>query len=214
MISSISRAFFRGIMIVVPIAVTVYLLSQLWSYGESMLGPLLQRILPNKWYQGGMGVAALILLILLCGALFNFWFFRRFFRFIERTFDHLPLVKTVYGAVRDLLGMFSSGDSPGMSGVVIVTLGGARWLGMVTRENFADLPAGFGKPDFVAVYIPLSYNVGGYTVMVQRSAVEKVDMSVEDAMRYAITAGLPPKRLGTVVRRRPEGIVPPPPMAT
>src|SRR5258706_10633354 len=206
MIASISRTFFRGIMIVVPIAVTIYLVMQLWVYGEAMLGPVIRRILPEGRYYAGMGLAASILLIFLCGLLFHFWIFRRLFRLIEKMFDHIPLVKTLYGAVRDLLGLFSKSDSPGMGGVVIVTLGGARWVGMLTRESLSALPAGFAKPDMVAVYVPLSFNLGGYTVMVPRSTVEKIDMSVEDAMRYAITAGLPPKRLGTVVRRRPEGI--------
>jgi uncharacterized membrane protein len=63
-------------------------------------------------------------------------------------------------------------------------------LGFVTRADFADAPAGLARADEVAVYLPMSYQVGGYTVFVPKSACTAVDMSREDAMKFILTAGL------------------------
>jgi uncharacterized membrane protein len=79
-----------------------------------------------------------------------------------------------------------------MGQVVMVTVGqpSVRLLGFVTREDFSDCPEGMGGEDKVAVYLPMSYQIGGYTVNVPRSCVEPIDMSFQDAMRYALTAGM------------------------
>ncbi len=204
MLKKIGRTFFRGVMMIVPAAITVYVLYYVWHGAEGSLKPLITKALPEKHYVAGMGVLAALLAVFLVGMLWNFWLFRRGFRLLEKLFDHIPLVKTLYGAVRDLLGLFQGSEGPGMNQVVMVKLGdtGAKVLGFVTRTEFADLPKGIGAADSVAVYVSMSYNIGGFTITVPRSALEPVDMSVEDAMRYAITAGVPPKRLETMVRRK------------
>jgi uncharacterized membrane protein len=73
-----------------------------------------------------------------------------------------------------------------------VTIGDTplRLIGFITREDFGDLPVGIGGDDAVAVYLPMSYQIGGFTTMVPRSAVQPVDMSIEQAMRFAVTAGM------------------------
>jgi uncharacterized membrane protein len=60
----------------------------------------------------------------------------------------------------------------------------------VTREDFSSLPGKLGASDTVGVYLPMSYQIGGYTVFLPRSAIEPIDMSVEDAMRFTLTAGM------------------------
>ena len=63
-------------------------------------------------------------------------------------------------------------------------------LGFVTRSSFDDAPAIPGGDDRVAVYLPMSYQIGGFTVMVPRSSIADVDMSVEECLRFAMTAGV------------------------
>jgi uncharacterized membrane protein len=65
-----------------------------------------------------------------------------------------------------------------------------RLLGFITRSDFSDLPPGVGKEGEVAVYLPMSYQVGGYTILVPRSRVTAVDMSREEALRFLLTAGI------------------------
>jgi uncharacterized membrane protein len=85
-------------------------------------------------------------------------------------------------------------------------------LGLLTRGEFAELPDDFAAgQDLVAVYIPFSYAMGGVTTLVPRSAVRPVSMSMEEAMRFAITAGMavkPPEN--AAVAPRPGPMVPAP----
>ncbi|NJL30859.1 MAG: DUF502 domain-containing protein [Phycisphaerales bacterium] len=133
------------------------------------------------------------MLVVLIGMLLDSFVVRMLVGVAEDVFERLPLVKTVYGSLRDLAGFFShSRKAQGARQVVLVTLPGSglKLLGLVTRDDLSDLPAEFGAPDHVAVYIPMSYAWGGYTTIVPRSALTKTDMSVEAALRFAVTAGM------------------------
>jgi uncharacterized membrane protein len=96
----------------------------------------------------------------------------------------------VYAALRDLLGLFAQHKEPSLQVVSLDLPGNLRVLGFVTRADFSDAPAGIARENEVAVYLPMSYQVGGYTVLVPRSACTPVDMSREDAMKFILTAGL------------------------
>ncbi len=80
--------------------------------------------------------------------------------------------------------------------VVMVELPGfgMRLLGFVSRRDFSDLPAGIGAEGDVAVYLPMSYQIGGYTIFLPRSRVQPVDLSREMAMKFILTAGLKAQR--------------------
>lgn len=184
--------FVQGLVAILPLGVTLLLLFWLGRIAEQSLGAGLRLALPQGWYITGMGVVAGIVLVFLAGLLVNVWGVPRLIRLGERLIARIPLVKTVYGAVHDLLGFFAS---PGAAGkptkVVIVTLGqtGIRAVGLITREQFDDLPAGLGGEGFVAVYLPYSYQIGGVTLIVPREHVQPLDMTLEDAMRFIVTAG-------------------------
>ena len=81
---------------------------------------------------------------------------------------------------------------------VVVRLGDMRLLGFVTRDDLPELEAQAGGIDLVAVYLPMSYGIGGYTVYLPKDQCESLDMPVETAMRMALTAGMssgpPPAR--------------------
>jgi uncharacterized membrane protein len=101
-------------------------------------------------------------------------------------------VRSVYGALRDLFGLFAEHQGQEALQVVSVTLPGTqmRALGFVTRSDFAGLPEGIGKQGELAVYLPMSYQIGGYMVMLPREQAVPVEMSREEAMKFVLTAGL------------------------
>lgn len=194
---AISSTFLKGLAGVLPIAITLYLLLWIGGTAESLLGDLLRRVLPEQWYLPGMGLIAGLLLIFSVGVMLNAYLVQKVFVTMERrVLQRIPLVKTIYGAVQDLMGFFAGSEQKTLNQVVMVTLGdtGYRALGFVTRQDFTDVPAGIGDDDTIAVYLPMSYQIGGYTLMMSRSAVQPVDMSVEDAMRFAVTAGMSTSR--------------------
>jgi uncharacterized membrane protein len=185
----IGRIFATGLLTVLPIVITVYF--TLWVLGvlEKFFGKQVMLLIPDEWYRTGMGLVMAVVVVFLVGLLMSDLLFRRLFALAEMLLLRVPLVRSVYGAMRDLLGLFAQHKEPALQ-VVAIELGGARFLGFVTRSEFSDLPAGIGKEDEVAVYLPMSYQIGGYTVMVPKSATKPVEMSREDAMKWILTAGL------------------------
>jgi uncharacterized membrane protein len=187
----LTAIFLQGLVAILPLGVTVLLLVWLGGTAERTLGKAMKWVLPDAWYVVGMGVLAGVLLTLLVGLLVNVWGVPHVIRFGERLIGRVPLVKTVYGAVRDLLGFFSKPAGSGdVSKVVMVSLGkDVRAVGLLTRERFDDLPPGLGGEGYVAVYMPYSYQIGGFTLIVPRATIEPLDMPLEDAMRFIVTAG-------------------------
>lgn len=190
--TKLSGIFLTGLVAILPTAITLYLLYWIGSSAEALLGGLLERVLPPGIYVPGLGVVSGILLIFLLGLLLNAYLIRRVWGLVERLMTRIPLVKTIYSASQDLMGFLSPGGQRDLNQVVMVPVGdtGYRLMGFVTRQDVSGLPEGVADPGMVAVYTPFSYQIGGYTLMVPRDKLTPVDMKVEDAMRFALTAGV------------------------
>ena len=193
----LSATFLKGLAAVLPIAITLYLIIWIGTMAESVLCSMLRWLLPPNWHAPGMGLVAGVVFVLVMGLLLNQYVVQRYWQVIEnRFFQRIPLIKTVYGAVQDLMSLFANQKGDALHQVVQITLGETnfRLIGFVTREDFTELPSGLGNEETIAVYLPMSYQIGGYTVLLPRSAVQPIDMSIEDAMRFAVTAGMSSSR--------------------
>ncbi len=188
----ITRTFFTGLAVTLPVVATLYLLYWAVLAAESALDGLLRFVLPQEAYFPGQGLALGVVLVFLAGLLMRTWVARKLFAWTEKLMYRLPLVKTVYGALRDFTEFLSRPKTQGAQQVVLVRLGDTdlRVMGFVTRDDLAGLPPGMGEPGMIMVYMPMSYQVGGYTALVPRTSVQPVDMSFEEAMRFTLTAGL------------------------
>jgi uncharacterized membrane protein len=188
---SFGKLFLTGLVVLLPVAVTLAFLGWLLRTAESFFGRIIEPLL-GSWYFPGMGMALGVVFVTVVGLLAQAYFFRKLIEMSEGLLERIPLVKTVYGGVRDLIGLFHGDGTRRMSKVVRVRLPGTEFhlIGFVTREDFEGLPRGIAGPQQVAVYLPMSYQIGGYTVIMPRDHVEPIDMSFEDAMRYTVTAGL------------------------
>lgn len=186
--------FLKGLSAVLPAAATIYVLWWVGSTAERHLGRLLQALLPDVLYFPGLGLAFGVALLVGVGILANAWILRRVARLLERLLERTPLVKTIYGASRDVLSFFGGGEEgQRMQSVVAVTIADARMVGFVTRESAAEILGDEGR-DRVAVYLPMAYQVGGFMVLVPRAAVTPLDMDVEEGLRLAVTAGIQARR--------------------
>lgn len=193
---NLSKIFLTGLAALLPVLITLYVLLWFGRTAESVFGGIIKFALPDSWYYPGMGLLVGLVVIFLIGLLMRAWVVRRLFGFGERLLQRIPLVKTIYGSMRDLMGFFSGSKDQGFSQVVLVTIpgGAGKLMGFVTRDDFSDLPAGVGGADTVAVYLPMGFMIGGYTLLLPRSAIEPIDMSVQDAMKFAVTGGMKIKR--------------------
>ena len=120
----------------------------------------------------------------------NAYVVRRVITFSESLILRIPVVKTVYSAVRDLTGLMKVGEKGGeLQRVVMVQFGPGKVIGFVTQEN-ATLPGLGTDEELVAVYMPMSYQIGGYTLYLPRDRIEPTDLTVEAAMRIVLTGGI------------------------
>ncbi len=201
----IARTFLSGLAVVLPIVITIAVLLWLVTAAEQMLGMVMRWVLPDgTTVPHGIGFVAAITLIFAIGVLMEAYYFRRLMGWLEELLNRIPLVKTVYGAVRDLMSLFSKSGSRKFSKVVLLKFPGteASLIGFVTIEDFAGLPVSPGAGQ-VAVYLPMSYQIGGYTVFVPREWLTPLDMSLEDAMRFVVTAGMSQTGVGAPPSKNP-----------
>lgn len=191
-VNRLGKLFLKGLAVVIPVVLTVAILWWMATGSERLLGSLLTRIMPEGWYIPGLGLLAALGLIMLVGLLSHVLIFQKLFDIWERVVNRLPLVKTIYTAIKDFIGYFSPGQQERFSKVVMVKLPGHEFqvMGFVTRENFDDIPLNPEAEDPIAVYMPMSYQIGGYTLYLSRSCLTPIDMPFEDAMRLAVTGGI------------------------
>lgn len=192
MVKFISKHFITGLVTILPIALTLYFLYWMAVSSEALLGNMIRLVLPEGAYWPGMGVIASLLIIFFVGLLMHLYVVRRLFAKGEQLFFHLPLIKSVYRAIRDFSDYFSPETKKEFEQVVAVSIGdtGMQVIGFVTQAEIEHLPEDFRDEDSVLVYLPLSYMIGGYAVLMPRSAIRPLDMKMEEAMRFTLTAGV------------------------
>ena len=187
---TVGRLLAKGLLTILPIVLTVYFIYWLGVTTESLLSGPLKLWLPAEIYVPGMGLIAGFVVLIVVGLLVNAYVIRRVITFSESLILRIPVVKTVYSAVRDLTGLMKVGEKGNeLQRVVMVQFGPGKVIGFVTQEN-ATLP-GLGTDDeLVAVYMPMSYQIGGYTLYLPRDRIEPTDLTVEAAMRIVLTGGI------------------------
>jgi uncharacterized membrane protein len=192
--------FLNGVMVVAPVVVTVYVVVKALVLLDSKIGVLLPEGAGGQPIRG-LGVVVGVAGIYVTGLLARTWILRWPLRVAETVVERIPLVKSLYSAVRDLLQFLGGTDkeSRGKPCVVRVMDGKALVLGLVTRQEPVSLVPGEARR--MAVYLPMSYQLGGYTVYVPPELVVPLEgTSVEELLKLCLTAGV-----GQRSARRPTG---------
>ena len=189
MLKSISKILITGFITLLPVVLTIYLIYWLAISSEQVMGNALKLLLPNAVYFPGMGMIAGLIVVFIVGLMMNAYMVRQLFALGEQLLYRLPLIKTVYRAFRDFFDFFSPKKEQ-FGQVVAVTVNDMELVGFVTQEDPMRLPESFRERDSVLVYLPMSYMVGGYTVLIPRSDLRPLKMSMEEAMRFVLTAGI------------------------
>lgn len=194
MTKQLYQYFFRGLLTALPLGLTVYLLYLFLSWSESLAIRLIRPFI-GEYYFPGLGLALGISGIFLLGVLMSQRWVGRLIGLVELPFTNLPVVKSIYSSLKSFADYFSPQQSKtGGQTVVILRLPDQplELVGLVTRSSMDGLPDGFLPGDRVAVYLPMGYMIGGYTVFVPRDWVRPIDLSVEEAMRASLFAWMSP----------------------
>ncbi len=187
--SFFNRIFLKGLITILPLFLTIYLLIWMITVIESSLSRAFTALFPVEIYIPGLGIVCTILIIVAVGLLVDTYLAQKAFAKMGGMLDRVPFIKVIYRPLRDVMNLFSTKLGGDSKRVVFVTLPGSahRCIGLVTRESFDDLPKGLNPAGSVAVYIPLSYAMGGITIIADRSDLIPVDLKVDQAMKLAIT---------------------------
>ncbi len=170
--------FFEGLFLVVPVAVTIYVVFLVFSFIDGWLN------IPVP----GIGFILTIGMLILVGRLASNVFFRGALGSLEKVLTRTPFVKLVYTSLKDLIEAFM-GEKKRFDQPVLVSLvpgGHAEAIGFVTRQNL-DL---LGLEDRVAVYFPQSYNFAGNLLVVPRSQIRPINADSADIMTFIVSGGV------------------------
>lgn len=185
----IGSILLKGLVTILPIGLTVYFVYWLGITTEGLLSKPI-RALIGESYWPGMGLVMGFVLLFLIGLAVNAFLVRRLLDMGEELMLRVPVVKTVYSAIRDMTRLVNTEKKKGdLDRVVTVETQLGRLIGFVTQEHANTLGIG-GGDDLVAVYLPMSYQIGGYTVYLPRSKLGETDLTVEQAMRIVLTGGV------------------------
>ncbi|KHF25100.1 DUF502 domain-containing protein [Solemya velum gill symbiont] len=188
----LSRNILTGFITIIPVTLTLYLLYWLIVSVETVLGDLIKLALPSGLYWPGMGVIAGLFLFFAVGLLMHAYVVRRLFAMSEQILYRMPVIKSIYRSIRDFFDYFSPKEKDEFEQVVAITIGDTdmQIIGFVTQDNPDHIPEGLRQDDHVLVYLPMSYMIGGYAVLVPRNSIRPLDLNMEEAMRFALTAGV------------------------
>ena len=190
---SLGRVFVRGLVAILPIALTLYVLWWLATTAEASLGALARRVLGEGLYVPGTGVVLGFALVFAAGVVMQSFAVRRLYAFGTSLLEKLPLVKTIYGPLKDLMRLLatSAKDRRPHSAVRVSVPGfDASLIGFQTRDDAHELTGDERDEGRVAVYLPMSYQIGGYMLLIPKSWVTPMDWSAEDVLRVTLTAGM------------------------
>lgn len=189
----IKKIFLNGLITVIPITATFALFVWLVTFAENLAGNTLKYLFPHLTYLPGMGVVFAFLFIFTVGVLLNAWIAQKLLKLGEDILYKIPFIKTIYDSMKDLVGFFSSNNKEGMNSVVLVDMGQNRKvLGLLTREDFQDEKA-LADKNWVSVYLPMSYQLGGYTVFMPKEKLEEIDIPVDKALSQTLTGWIQSK---------------------
>jgi len=180
----------KGLVTILPIGLTVYFVYWLGITTETLLSKPIRWVVDDANYWPGMGLITGFVLLFLIGLAVNAFLVRRLLGYGEELLLRVPVVKTVYSAIRDMTRLVNTDKKKGdLDRVVTLDVGHGRLIGFVTQEHANTLGIGGGE-DLVAVYLPMSYQIGGYTIYIPRSRLTETDLTVEAAMRIVLTGGV------------------------
>ncbi|MCB0338531.1 MAG: DUF502 domain-containing protein [Bdellovibrionales bacterium] len=193
--TTIIKNMLRGIVAIVPIFLTVSVVWWIVSSLESLFHSVLNLFLPEDYYLPGIGILLALVSIFFVGVFTRSLFLSRLFTKLETLITKVPLVKTIYGSTKDFFQFFINKETR-FSKVVLLRHPNfeCALLGFTTSEN-PQGQLGDSVANQIAVYLPMSYQLGGFTVFVEKQYVTPLEMTVEDALRFALTAGVSQKEV-------------------
>jgi len=195
MTKKIKRYLITGLLIWVPLVITMWVLDLLVGTMDQTL-----QLLPPRWrtegwlgvHIPGLGVVLTVLIVLVTGVLAANIIGQQLVKFWEGVLARIPVVNSIYTGVKQVSDtLFAPGGQAFRKAVLVQWPGPGMWtIAFLTGKPGGDV-ANHLKGDYVSVYVPTTPNpTGGYFIMAPRANVIELDMSVDEALKYIISMGV------------------------
>ena len=181
------RYFVQGLLIVVPVAITLVVILKIFSFFGSLLEDVGLHV--NSYIDPFIVIAAVVMFIFIIGFLGSTIFFKPLFTVFESAIEKAPLIKIIYSSIKDFLSAFV-GNKKRFDKPVLITTNkesGIQELGFITQTDLQDLTIAKEK---VAVYIPLSYAFSGKLLIVPKENITVLNISAGEAMKFIVSGGV------------------------
>ncbi|AHE67933.1 DUF502 domain-containing protein [Legionella oakridgensis] len=187
----ISSIFWKGLFTLLPLYLTLYFLWWLLESIEATFSQFLKAML-GSYYVPGMGLLTALLIVFAIGLLLQIYITQHLNHALNKFIGKLPILGELYISLQSIIKYLTTPTKPARQEVVMVHFENLNlnMLGIVTRTNFEASPAGIGDESLISVYIPMSYQIGGFTIYVPKTSVTPVDLTAKEALKWAFMAGI------------------------
>jgi uncharacterized membrane protein len=189
--------FLQGLIILAPIAITIYAVTALFNFVDGILPSLIQKVFPH-WIGSdaeglpnkipGLGFVLVIFIVILVGYMASSFVVSRLVDLFDKILERTPGIKLIYSTIKDFFEAFAGNKRKFDQAVLVSIESPDVWqIGFITQQELHE----FGLLEHVAVYVPQSYAFTGRLYFVTRGRVKLLtDISSTDAMKFAISGGV------------------------
>ncbi len=192
-LKKLSGQFIMGLVLVVPLGVTAWILKWIFDHIDSILGQYIEKLWGH--YYPGIGFGVIVVLIYLVGLIASNFIGRRLIRFGESLLGRVPVVRPLYNGIKQVLESFSSPGKTGFMQVVLIEYPrkGIKAIGFITNEMTDS-----SGQKLINVFIPTAPNpTTGFLQIVKEEEITRTRLSVDDAIKMVVSAGRTiPERVG------------------
>ena len=189
------RYFITGLLVVVPLYITVYVLTLIVGFMDNIFNILPMTLRPDTYlpvHIPGQGIVFTVIGIFIVGVLVTNILGKRLFALGERVLLRVPILRIVYNASKQFMETFFTGDNEGFRKVVLVEFPakGIYSLGFVTGRARGELKQNVHEKG-ITVFVPTTPNpTSGYLIRIEEAKTIQTNMSVEDAFKVIMTGGM------------------------
>jgi uncharacterized membrane protein len=190
----LKRYFITGLLIWVPLVITIWVLSLLVGTLDGILTLLPPQYRPDAWlgmHIPGLGAILVLAIILITGVVMANYFGRQLLVFWESLLSHIPVVKSIYSSVKQVSDTLFSGSGEAFRKVLLVRYPHPEAWSIAFQTNVPGEVNAKLDADYVAVFIPTTPSpVNGFYFYVKKSETIELDISVDLALKYIISMGV------------------------
>ncbi|MEM9138628.1 MAG: DUF502 domain-containing protein [Pseudomonadota bacterium] len=195
--AAIRNNFLTGLIIVAPVVITIYLTWTIITFVDDRVVPLVPEIYTPEFYLDteipGFGLFIFVIFTTLVGYFTKNLFGRQLVRMVEGWVDRMPIIRTIYNALKQLVETILNQSNTSFQKACLVEYPrkGIWAVAFVSTDAKGEVPAKVGHPHLVSVFLPTTPNpTSGFLLFVPAEDVVELDMSVEEAAKLVISAGL------------------------